>query len=273
MTIASFCREQLLANGPLSLDDLTSRAVDAGVTRAKNPHASVGSALRYGEVELRDGRWVTGLWLLEGRCLTAPSLPHPRPWYGEVHADLGLLGDNVPTRDPMVLADLDDSATVSCVRVLDGQVQVTRIPVPDSDTAEVADLAKRLTAITPQGRYGGQRTTALRAVAQLMVDDPAAFRTPLPPLSSWVPALVEDARRRDAEAREMAQWHEADERRRARQVVLDDCTAIEVQFAAERAFMSVREWVLNAIDRALVAEQPRSTQTDGVVISLGDRWS
>jgi hypothetical protein len=273
MTIASFCREQLLANGPLSLDDLTARAVDAGVTRAKNPHASVATVLRYAEVELLDGRWVTGLWLLEGRCLTATSLPYPRRWYAELDADLGLLGDKVPTSDPALPVDLDGSTTVSCVRVIDGQVHVTRIPLPDTDTLEVVDLAKRLAAITPPDRYGEQRTGALRAVTQLLVDDPSAFRTPLPPLSTWVPALVEDARRRDEEARRMAEWHEEDESRRARQVVLDDCTAVEVQLAAERAFMSVQEWVLTAIDGALSTERPRSQEPDGVVISLGDRWS
>jgi hypothetical protein len=273
MTIASFCREQLLANGPLSLDDLTARAVDAGVTRAKNPHASVASVLRYAEVELLDGRWVTGLWLLEGRCLTAASLPYPLRWYAQQDADLALLGDMAPTSDPTAPVDLDGSTRVSCVRVIDGKVHVTRIPLPHTDTSEVVDMAKRLAAMTPQDRYGDHRTAALRAVAQLMVDDSSAFRTPLPPVSSWVPALVEDARRRDEEARSMQEWHEKDERRRARQVVLDDCTAMEVQLAAERANTSVQEWVLATIDRALGAERPRSQEPDAVVISLGNRWS
>jgi hypothetical protein len=277
MTIATYCREQLLTHGPLSLDDLTDRAVEAGVTRAKNPHASVSSALRQ-EIQLLDGRWVTPLWLLEGRCLTAASLPYAQPWYGEIDPDLGLLGDAIPSDDAIpsydtpVTAGTDDG-TVLCVRVHDGQVTVTRIPCPSSDTPEVAALAERLAALTPRDRYGQRRAAARRALAQLVVDDPSAFSTPLPPVSSWVPALVEDARLRDEEARRMAEWHEQDERRRARQVVLDDCTAVEVQLAAERAFLSVREWVLAAIDRALSEERTASPGPSGLVISLGDRWS
>lgn len=53
MTIASFCRDELLAHGPLTLDDLAARAVTAGVTRAANPTSTVRQAIQYDELE----RW------------------------------------------------------------------------------------------------------------------------------------------------------------------------------------------------------------------------
>lgn len=75
MTISSFCRDQLLAHGPLPLPVLADRAAQAGVTTAQDPLASVRSAIAYKEVLLADGRWATPLWLLEGRILTTSSLP------------------------------------------------------------------------------------------------------------------------------------------------------------------------------------------------------
>ena len=270
MTIASFCREQLLTHGPLSLDELTERAVAAGVTRAKNPHAAVAEALRYRERQLLDGRWVTPLWLLEGRCLTAASLPYRMRWYGEVDPDLGLLGDAIPTREPNELEGVGDRRTLLCLSVKDRQVTVTRVPHPQQFQV-VVDLAARLAALTRKPAYGDLRVPALRAVAQLMVDDPSTFGTPLPPLSSWVPTLVEDELRREEVERQMQELH--DQWRRTVQVGLDDCTAIEVQLAAERARVSVEEWTRNAIDRALVAERPRPTGSNGVVIDLRDRWA
>lgn len=266
MTIASFCREQLLGHGTLSLDELTDLAVNAGVTRARNPQLSVLAAIRPNEIELLDGRWTTALWLLEGRCLTATQLPYRTAWYVEIGADLGLLGSALTTSTDELLPD----GHVYCVRVSTGGVAVSTISTPAA-TPELAGLAERVAAITPLARYGDQRRTALRAVAQLMLDDPSSFREPLPPLSTWVPMLVEERRREDEEARRMAEWHEEDERRRRRQVVLDDCTAIEVELAAERAGLSVSDWVYGAISGALVAEPRRDPDPGQVVISLGDR--
>lgn len=271
MTIASFCRDQLLAHGPLSLDDLVTRAVPAGVTKALNPHASLLTVLRQHEIQLVDDRWVTALWLLEGRCLTARELPELWTYYSRHDPDLGLLVD-APLLSLAHEAGPPGPGELFCLGIETGTFRISTIKAPDTDTLEVAALAERIQALTPQtGRYGDLRGPALRAVAQLMVDDPSTFRTPLPPLSTWVPALVEDARRRDEKERQMLEWHEAEERRRLSQVVLDDCTAIEVELAAARAGSSVRDWVLAAIDRALAA-QPRSTGTDGVVIDLRERW-
>lgn len=80
MTISTFCRDQLLAQGPLSLETLTDLAVDAGKTTAQHPVSAVRSAIAYKEVLLADGRWATPLWLLEGRILTARRLLLDEPW-------------------------------------------------------------------------------------------------------------------------------------------------------------------------------------------------
>ena len=75
MTISSFCRDQLLARGPLPVETLADLAAEAGVTTARDPAAAVRSALAYKEIQLADGRWASPLWLLEGRILTARRLP------------------------------------------------------------------------------------------------------------------------------------------------------------------------------------------------------
>jgi hypothetical protein len=271
MTISSFCHAQLLAHGPLSPDDLAVRAVDAGVTRARDPRQAVLNAARHQALELLDGRWVAPLWLLEGRCLTSAEPSPPSPWYGEVDADLGLLG-SAALRTAHPFPDLGPGQ-VLCARVCGGAVELSTIPAPGADTAvEVATLAERLGALTPQPRYGERGRAALRAVAQLMVDDLSCFRTPLPPLSTWVPALVEDAREREAQAERWEQWEWEQERRRRSQVVLDDCQAVEVELAAGRAGVPVNVWVTDALDRALAAAQLQEPGAGGVVISFGDRW-
>ncbi len=75
MTISSFCRDQLLAHGPLPLQALADLAADAGKTTARDPAAAVRAALTFTEIQLADDRWATPLWLLEGRILTVHRLP------------------------------------------------------------------------------------------------------------------------------------------------------------------------------------------------------
>ena len=80
MTISSFCRDQLLAHGPLPLQTLADLAADAGKTTARDPAAAVRTALAYKEIQLADDRWATPLWLLEGRILTVHRLPIVDEW-------------------------------------------------------------------------------------------------------------------------------------------------------------------------------------------------
>lgn len=75
MPISSFCRDQLLAQGPLPLQTLADLAADAGKTTARDPAIAVRSALAHKEIQLADDRWATPLWLLEGRILTVHRLP------------------------------------------------------------------------------------------------------------------------------------------------------------------------------------------------------
>jgi hypothetical protein len=80
MTISSFCRDQLLAHGPLPLQTLAELAADAGKTTARDPAAAVRTAIAYKEIQLTDDRWATPLWLLEGRILTSRRLPIVGGW-------------------------------------------------------------------------------------------------------------------------------------------------------------------------------------------------
>jgi hypothetical protein len=270
MTIASFCRDQLLAFGPLSLDELTSRALAAGVTRARNPQAALMSALRYQEVELLDGRWVTPAWLLDGRYLTtAGAGTSHRGWF-DGDLDLGLLGRELLT--PVDIPPHHDPDEVSCLHVVDGEVRTSTTTWSDVQTSDVAALSERVAALGSPARYGNRVAFAHRAIAQLMVDDPTTFRTPLPPLSSWVPALVEEVRSRTEQLQRRLEWEEEEARRRRREVILSDCEAVEVEIAAARAGLSVSAWVYDALDRALEAEHQRVAEPGGIVISLGDRW-
>lgn len=107
MTISSFCRDLLLARGPLPLETLAERAAAAGATTARDPAAAVRSALAYREVQLSDRRWATPLWLLEGRILTARRLPIARDWaWDAVEDDEALLDPEALLDDPD-LHDLD----------------------------------------------------------------------------------------------------------------------------------------------------------------------
>lgn len=101
MTISSFCRDLLLARGPLPLQALSDLAVAAGATSARDPVAAVRGVISSKEVQLADGRWATPLWLLEGRVLTVRRLPGPTAWTaGDLDDDSDLLLDG---------ADLDGS--------------------------------------------------------------------------------------------------------------------------------------------------------------------
>jgi hypothetical protein len=73
MTIFTFCRDQVLADGPLSLEEPTERAVAAGVTRSQQPMSTVRSTISHRLIALPGERWASALPLLEGRVLTTRS--------------------------------------------------------------------------------------------------------------------------------------------------------------------------------------------------------
>lgn len=265
MTISSFCHAELLAHGPLSTDDLAARAVAAGVTRSRTPHTTVTSALRGKAVELPGRRWVAPAQLLEGRCLTVTSL-RPPTWHGP-DPDLALLGslaDSLfgPAAAPIPVPRLGE---VLCLRVTEGVVDVSTVRRHDTETLEVFALEQRLPPHVPSGWHHRDTRNALLGVAQLLLDDPTALRNPVPPLTSWVPGLVRD----DLPDRPLW-WYAEDDDRPGSRVVLDDCQAIEVSLAAERAGVPARVWVADALDRALTASHLGRDDHRGVVISLGE---
>ncbi|MCW2547386.1 MAG: hypothetical protein JWN96_1846, partial [Mycobacterium sp.] len=108
MTIASFCRDQLFEQGPLTIEELTERVVAAGLTRSRSPLSTVQSAITHVEVKLADGRWASPLWLLQGRWLTTTGFWGDQvDWYPDPY-------DEIPDRRDAE-ADLD-----ALVRLLRG---------------------------------------------------------------------------------------------------------------------------------------------------------
>lgn len=125
MTISSFCRDQLLAHGPLPLQVLVDRTAHAGVTTARDPVAAVRGAIAGKEVLLADGRWATPLWLLEGRILTTCGLPLVDGWSDvgyESAADDGSLPFplDVPDGDRHDLALIDAALRSSALTLASG---------------------------------------------------------------------------------------------------------------------------------------------------------
>jgi hypothetical protein len=220
MTIATFCRDELLAHGPLTLDELAGRASRAGVTQALNPRGSVGSAIRHREVELSDGRWVTPLWLLEGRCLTTPALGIPE-WTCDPRDtsryDLGLIelaaslapiplvgGGMLRRRNynggwkSSVALPEPRHGDLLCFRVTGGALEVTMIPTATTDTLQAARVSKLLNTLVPPRFYDyrWQAGTAVnQRLAELILTDDTLLRSPVPPLSECSDLLAEEVAR------------------------------------------------------------------------------
>lgn len=203
MTISSFCHDLLLSHGPLPVDVLAGRAVQAGVTQAQDPLASVRSALAYKEVLLGDGRWATPLWLLEGRMLTTAGQPMRDCWSEDDEYEYeGDVGDELPgvPGSPHDLALLDTALRSSALplaaggelrrqsygsawrmpkdwppvrpgrqellglRIRDRQVHVEIVPVTAQLRLAGEQLADELGPFDPRGQ--GWWTTSDRQVSQ-----------------------------------------------------------------------------------------------------------
>jgi hypothetical protein len=229
MTIASFCRDELLAHGPLTLDELTTRAVAAEVTRSANPTSSVRQAIQYGELELADGRWATPLQLLEGRCLTTPSLAGDY-WGGDEisTSDLDLALLRLAVRDrPIPVAgggklaaeryggswDVPDSfpdpapGELLCLRVEAGGLTVTTVALDETESPAARRFVVALNRAVPRSSSWRDRSTS-EAIADLLATDEAYLREPAPPLSWCCDALREEVSSREARrrAQELERW-------------------------------------------------------------------
>jgi hypothetical protein len=219
MTIATFCRDELLAHGPLTLDELTDRAVQAGVTRSATPRSTVSSAIRYRELELTDGRLVTPLWLLEGRCLTTPALG-VSDWCCDPSdtssQDLGVLhrAANL-TPIPLVGGGMlrrrgwQDAWTFTrplptpapgellCFRIIGAALDVTTVPFAATCSPSSDRFVSDLNGPHPRRRFDewDPGASVERRLADLLVADDTLLRTPVPPLSLCSDVLASEVRR------------------------------------------------------------------------------
>jgi hypothetical protein len=224
MTIASFCRDQLLAHGPLTLDELGTRASRAGVTASSDPRNAVRSAMKHREVELHGERMVTPLWLLEGRCLTTRNLDLSGEGDDRRSYDLGLL-DLALSLGPIPFVDGgtlrrtgydgawkctgrlpepgDDE--LLCFRVVGRALEVTTVPA----AAVTCPDPLRTALDVPEPRYRDYRWSTAgvvhRRLSEAVLADDALLREPAPPLSSCCPMLAAEAERELVERR--AGWY------------------------------------------------------------------
>ena len=229
MTIASFCHDLLLTEGPLPLETLAARAADAAVTRARDPEAAVRSAIGHRELQLRDGRWSAALPLLEGRVLTARRLPLRRQGaYGlppdGTDDDLMLI-QRALRSGPVPLAgggELRQSGyhrewvaprdwsapepgvdELLTLRVRDGALHVGVVPVDQSLAEEgqrLADIVGPDDLRLPSWAYDLTDRVEAR-LWHAIAADPDLLIRPAPPLSECIPLLADRLREQDAACR------------------------------------------------------------------------
>lgn len=235
MTIASFCHDLLLTEGPLPLPTLACRASAAGVTRARDPEAAVRSAIGQAQVQLPDGRWQTPLRLLEGRILTVGRLPlRGAPWTddhvdgveydvapldralrcgpvplgggGELRRRGGYRSEWIAPRGwPGLEVGHDE---LLGLRIRAGALHLERVPVTAALRAEGERLAEALDDAGRPGRWSYWHSDDV--VADLwsrLAADPDLLAQPAPPLSRCVPAFAEElAARREQRRLLAASW-------------------------------------------------------------------
>ena len=248
MTISSFCLDRLRTAGPLTLDALAELAAESGVTTARNPVASVRSAIAPRAVQLRNGRWASPLALLEGRVLTTATSrdPSARPVGSREH-DLELLRAAVREAaiplatggslrasgyGPLNLQDIRAEPAeheLLGLRIVDRVLHVEQLPL----SAEMRQAGRLLAdALGPlKARAKTYWSTDLHDVSDnlsaalwdRLAADPDFLTSPVPPLSHCIPALAHALQREREQAQERSlRW----------QARLDLPT--EVRWAAQR---------------------------------------
>lgn len=242
MTITTYCLEQLLADGPLALDELTRRAVEERVTTSKVPSSSVRSALANAAILLPDQRWDSPRRLLEGRMLTTRSFGHDQydddgfTLPNHSAADLGLLTralrhGAIPLASGGLLRCGDHGAAwllppnwkpvdpgrfqLLSLRVVEGVLHIQ--PVDNSLDLQQRQLGLDSAPSTTRRHWGDpvrQVQAALEEQLWLrLAADPTFLTAPAAPFSECVPALrdaleaaKEQRERREARQREFSQF-------------------------------------------------------------------
>lgn len=282
MTISSFCTEQLRTRGPLTLEALTDLATDSGATTARNPLASVRSAIAPRAVQLGDGRWASPLRLLEGRVLTTHRAV--RAWYDDEllsapSLDLELL--RTAAREAAI--PVEGGGLLKCttystlalpsfsgvtlgpedllgLRLRDGVLHAEPVPVTPEMRQSGRLLADALGALdTTSPPYWSTGLHAVsdnlnRALWDRMAADLEFLTSPVPPFSECIPALAH------ALSVERERQYE---RSRHWQVHLD--LPADVRWAADRASglagASLSDW-LNAFAANALRELGESYDDD-----------
>lgn len=273
MTVSSFCLDLLRSRGPLTLDELTELASGAGATRARNPVASVRSAIAHRAVQLSDSRWASPLRLLEGRILTTPA--HGRDWPDDgallpsSHYDLELLRlaareAALPFQDggcfkstpygalsPPDFSRLDlGPHELLGLRVRDGVVHTEPTALTPGMRQAGRLLADALGPLdkgrTPYWSTGlaSVSDNLCAALWDRMATDPDFLTSPVPPLSQCIPALAHTLHVEREHQREREQRWQA-------RLDLPIHLRWAVQHGSELAGVSVDEWLNAFVERSL----------------------
>lgn len=216
VTIADHCLALLAEQSPRTPEELAEACAAAGVTRARDPVASVKSALlsRGDEAPvLPDGRYGFTLRLLEGCWLTTRQRNGDRlvPSF-----DLGLLQRLVASRPvplatggsvesssfadglsgpPGWLPHHADGALIG-VRLSGGVLDVRPVVLDADASARGTDLAARLRArVSSRGSWWpahglGREHEVWRALVQLVAQEPKVLAVPVAPLSELLPDMA-----------------------------------------------------------------------------------
>lgn len=220
---ASAAADFLLEHGPLTLAELHALAVQQGLSRAKSP-SSLSASLSSSQYVIRpDGRYDAAARLLRGQVFTTrrrsmsdavlwtyrdldplaalPALPlatggEMRPGSSAVESWTGPAGW-LPDVSPGELLGLRwDGATLGVEAahdVVDGASERAR------DVREVLGRHARARRRDPWSYE--HRPSLTQTVLSALVEEPALFLTPLPPLRELLP-LPEDLRPQDAGERD-----------------------------------------------------------------------
>jgi hypothetical protein len=305
MTIVSFCRDQLLTDGPLPLDELTRRAVNAGVTRSSQPASSVRSALRNRAVQLPDQRWASPLWLLEGRVLTTHSFGQPLQYdedgyrHGPDHheSDLGLLlraaqADNLLLSTGGVVKRaaygsdwrfpkgwkpvIPGRFQLLGLRIFQGMLHIEQVDRSPELQRRGQDLRLTLEPFdghSPRGFYGTELDRVQQSLEEQLwrrlAADPTFLSEPVPPFSECVPAL-EDA---------IVVLRSEQERQRERQrecwhaqLELPRSVQWIAQQAADRDGLEMTAWLEQLVAATLTQLPDLADRDDSAEVLRFPRW-